>query len=59
MMAPIIIANFPYTDYLIPLSVLISAQLLLVLPKFLNKKLPETYEEAKNIVSDSTFCCSY
>ena len=60
MSAPLLVANVPTAAYVAPLLVLGLVQLILMLPPILNKKLPDTFEEADKLKDDvKSSCCTY
>ena len=58
-LTPLIVANVAGADYLVPIFAIALCQLIMILPPILNKKLPETYEEAVKLKDGSTLCCTY
>ena len=59
MGAPIVVTNIPGAEYLIPLFAIAITQLVLLLPPILNKKLPDSFDEATKLKDDSKSCCTY
>ena len=58
-MAPMIFHSFPGVDYIIPMVALLAGQLLFIFPPILNKKLPDTFEEATNLKDGAKGCCTF
>ena len=59
MLAPMMIQNIPAVDYLVPVFAIVTAQLVLVLPSILDKKLPDTFDEASRLKDEGKSCCTY
>ena len=49
----------PYVDYIVPFVAIIATQLYLFLPPTLNKQLPATYEQARDLKNESNLACTY
>lgn len=60
MAAPLLVTNLPTADYLAPILVLGFVQLVFMLPPVLNKKLPNSFDEADKLKDDiKSSCCTY